>query len=88
MVFAYAGIFMGGATLRDREKYNKLKDDRRKVMILSATLTVASIPLFVIGGRYRHQYKKGLDVTFHLEPVDGYKGEQLQVAAVGIRMGL
>lgn len=88
MVFAYAGIFMGGATLRDREEYNKLKDDRRKVMLLSATLTVASIPLFIIGRRYRLQYKKELAVNFHLEPVDGYKGGQLQIAAVGLRMGL
>lgn len=88
MVFAYAGIFMGGATLRDREEYNKLKDDRRKVMLLSATLTVASIPLFIIGRRYRLQYKKELAVNFHLEPVNGYNGKQLQIAAVGLRVEL
>lgn len=88
MVFAYAGIFMGGATLRDREKYNKLKDDRRKVMILSATLTVASIPLFIIGRRYNQLYKRELAINFHLEPVDDFQGEQLQIASVGFRMRL
>jgi amino acid transporter len=88
MVFAYSGLFMGGATIRDREQYKQLKDDQRKVMILAATLTVASIPLFVIGRRYLNLYKKELAFNFHMEPVNDYKGQQLQIAAVGLRLGL
>ena len=84
----FTAIFYGGATERNPARSAKLKSDREKLYILSAGLVVISIPLFVLGKHHRDKYKKNVALNFHSEPVIGFKGEQLQVASVGLKIGL
>jgi hypothetical protein len=84
----FTAMFYGGATERDPARSAKLKSDREKLYILSAGLVAVSIPLFVLGKSHQDKYKKSVALNFHSEPVIGFGGEQLQVASVGLKIGL
>lgn len=84
----YAGLFMTGETLRDQQKFHEMKRERNKYLIVAGSLVAASVPLFILGKHHHNKYKNSFVLNFHTEPVHGFKGQELQVASLGVKIGL
>ena len=84
----YAGIFMTGATTRDMEQFHRIQTERNKYLIVAGSLVAASVPLFILGKHHHSKYKNSIVLNFHAEPVHGFKGQELQVASLSLKIGL
>jgi hypothetical protein len=84
----YAGVLMTGETVRDGDKFKKIQQERNKYLIVAGSLVAASVPLFILGKYHHNRYKNAVVLNFHAEPVNGFRGQQLQVASIGLKIGL